>query len=128
MSASVRISTPCKICRKGIGPATLRYCGNKKRGYICFDCRAKSTINMAQLTSWIETNYLTDYGQHCARCLKTLDQIEFETKDRSLFLHDIDGVKAFLCHTCSDWYIPKSGQFKDTVFGFLRGLHQGGNK
>lgn len=128
MSLAVRVNYKCKICRKGIGPATARYCGNRKRGFTCIDCQIKDRYNRAQMSSQIEQNYVNDIGQSCQRCYKTLDQIEFETGSRSLWAHRIDGIMAMLCKDCSDWYIPKSGQFKDTWFGFWRGIYQGGNK
>jgi hypothetical protein len=61
----------------------------------------------------------TDFGQVCADCRMTLNQIEALTGKRSMFVADKDGVKALLCKFCLDKFNQKA-----LDNGTFRGYHR----
>ena len=115
--AVILFGHPCKICKKSIAPAALKIAGNERRGYICDKCQVKGENNYHILTQQLTQTYANEQDVECQRCNKNLDEIKRLTGLRSLFAHTIDGVLALLCQTCSDYFIPRSGQFNDTEFG-----------
>ncbi len=115
--AVVLIGVPCKICKKGIPPSAATQAGNDRRGFICEKCKMQSYINYMNFTDELTAIYQSEKDVVCPRCNHNLDEIARLTGLRSLFAHHIDGILAMLCKTCSDYFIPRSGQFGNTEFG-----------
>ena len=118
----VHSGVPCKVCRKPIPPATARHCGNERRGYVCENCYVSHYVNTQALSQQLTQQCANDVPIECPLCHQDLDQIERATGSRSMYFHTIEGVAALLCKFCSDSYVYKSGQFKDTEYGKKLGV------